>query len=92
MSVRIAGFSGAIFINIDIILFSFIGLAVVPRNPELYISSVLAKLPDWKDGMLLGCRTRPPPSCLSRTGGVEELMRAVSPSAMVFSDPLLLTI
>ena len=37
MSVGTAGFSGTIFIDVDVVRFSFIGLAVVPRNPESHI-------------------------------------------------------
>jgi hypothetical protein len=82
-----AGSSGAIFIDVDVGLFSSISLAgLVPHNPESHISSVLAKFLDREDGMLLGCRTKPPPSCTLRTVGVEELIR-VSPSVMALSDP-----
>lgn len=84
--------SGTIFIDVDVVLLSLISLALVPHNLEPHISLVLMKLLGWEDGMLLECRTRPPPLCSTGTGGMEELMRAVSPSAMAFSNPPLPTI
>ena len=84
----ISGFPGTIFNDVDVVLFSFVGLAdVVPLDPEPHISSVLAEFLDREDGVLLGGRARAPLSCSLRTVGVEELMRTVSPSVMAFNDP-----
>lgn len=93
MLVRTAGFSGTIFINFNIIQFSFISLAgVISLNLELYIFSVLVKFLGQEVGMLLRYRARPPLLCLLRTIGMEELIRTASSLVIAFSDPLLLTI
>lgn len=88
--VIILGFLGTIFNNVDIILFSFVGLVgVVLLNLELPISLVLAKFLDREDSVLLRGKARVPLSCLLRTVGVEELIRTASPLVTAFNDPLL---